>query len=86
MSIYTITCKAHNHPGRPETNTGTLNELRAWLIEEATRWDWNLEGLHDTADAIYDDEPLPEATIDEVQEIAARVWDEHPRHITISEN
>ena len=82
MDTYTITCTSPSD--RAETRTGTLNALRGWLIDEAHRWDWNLEGLQDTADALNDGEPLPDATAAEVAQIASQVWDEHPNHIAVT--
>ena len=41
-----------NARSRAEDRIDTLGNLRAWLIDQAHRYDWNLEGLQDLADSI----------------------------------
>lgn len=69
---------------RAEDRIDTLGNLRAWLIDQAHRHDWNLEGLQDLADSI-ENGMAPPATPDEVVSIAAQVWDESPSNVYLTE-
>lgn len=73
-----------NARGRVEDRIDTLGNLRAWLIGEAHRYDWNLEGLQDLADSI-ENGSAPPAVPDEVVSIAAQVWDESPSNVYLTE-
>lgn len=82
MSTYTITFKTPNN--RAENIVGTLNDIRAKLIDEAFRWDWNLEGWQDLAEAVEDGTADP-ATTEEIIALASTVWDMPANHISIEE-
>lgn len=78
----TITFVDHTTRGRAEEHTGTLNDIREWLINEAFRWDWSLEGYQDLADNVLDGTAEP-ATEEEIINLAADLWDMPAKHITI---
>lgn len=78
----TLTFKDHTSRGRAEERTGTLNEIREWLINEAFRWDWSLEGRQDLAGNVMVG-TADTATEEEVINLAADLWDMPAKHITI---
>ncbi|APQ42533.1 hypothetical protein phi16_gp030 [Corynebacterium phage phi16] len=89
MTIYTLTSTVKND--RSETITGTLEDIRTRLLNEAFKWGWYISSTwkawEDDSLEPEEDEIIvnPDLSTGSLKEFASDIWDMPAKHIRVEE-